>query len=82
MGNKKSRVELIRYFQRYKLKTKKRIAFLIWRNGHDLMLKKVHLTVEGYKTLEGLCKKIKKINRKLKIESDLDRDVKSVPSKV
>ena len=82
VGNKKSRVELIRYLQRYKLKTKKRIAFLIWRNGHDLMLKKVHLTVEGYKTLEGLCKKIKKINRKLKIESDLDRDVKSVPSKV
>merc|ERR1711935_1020456 len=54
VGNKKSRVDLIRYFQRYKLKTKKRIAFLTWRNAHDLMVKKVHLTVEGYKTLEGL----------------------------
>ncbi len=81
VGNKKSRVDLIRYFQRYKLKTKKRIAFLTWRNAHDLMVKKVHLTVEGYKTLEGLVKKIKKINKKLKIESDLVRDDKSVPSK-
>jgi hypothetical protein len=75
VGNRKSRMELIRYFQRYKLKTKKRIAFLTWRNAHDLMVKKVHLTMEGYKTLEGLVKKVKK----LKIESDLVRDDKSVP---
>ena len=45
------------------------------------MVKKVHLTMEGYKTLEGLVKKVKKINKKLKIESDLVRDDKSVPSK-
>jgi hypothetical protein len=78
IGNKKARVKLIQYFQRYKLKTKKRIAYLHWRNAHHLIVKKIHLTVEGYRIIEKIAGKLKNINQKLKIESDLTRNGKDV----
>jgi len=80
IGNKKARVKLIRYFQRYKLKTKKRISYLHWRNAHHLIIKKTHLTIEGYKVLEKIIGKLKNINQKLKIESDLTRNGKYTTS--
>lgn len=55
------------YFSRYKLKTKKLLAFRKWCLIHDMVLNKEHLTLEGLNKIDLLTKKINDYNYKLKI---------------
>ena len=54
------------YFSRYKLKTKKLLAFQKWCLIHDMVLNKEHLTLEGLNKIDLLTKKINDYNYKLK----------------
>ena len=46
------------YFSKYKLKTKKSLAFKRWCKIHDMVLNKQHLKLEGLNKIELLSKKI------------------------
>jgi len=46
------------YLSRYKLKTKKHLAFKKWSRVHDMVLSKEHLTIDGLKKIDFLSKKI------------------------
>nr|UCS09841.1 hypothetical protein [Percursaria percursa] len=80
LSNKKKLIPLIKYLEKYPLKTKKRIDFHMWSRIHRLGIKKVHLTEPGLKYITKLCyekkqvekRSRKKIKEKLKIQSDLD----------
>jgi hypothetical protein len=48
------------YFSRYKLKTKKLLAFQKWCKIHDMVLNKKHLTLEGLNKIDLLSKDINK----------------------
>lgn len=56
------KLKIIRnYFSRYKLKTKKLLAFKKWCKIHDMVLNKKHLTLEGLNKIDLLSKNINKI---------------------
>ena len=48
------------YFSRYKLKTKKLLAYHKWCKIHDMLLNKKHLTLEGLNKINLLSKDINK----------------------
>lgn len=57
------KLKLIRnYFSRYKLKTKKLLAFKKWCKIHDMVLNKKHLTLDGLNKISLLTKDINKFN--------------------
>nr|YP_008965378.1 GIYYIG [Rhynchosporium commune]AHC02364.1 GIYYIG [Rhynchosporium commune] len=59
-----TKLKVIRnYFSRYKLKTKKSLAFKKWCKIHDLVLNKKHLTLEGLNKIDLLSKDINKFIR-------------------
>jgi Proton-conducting membrane transporter/NADH-Ubiquinone oxidoreductase (complex I), chain 5 N-terminus/LAGLIDADG endonuclease len=55
------------YFSKYKLKTKKYLAYKKWSQIHDMVLNKKHLTLIGLSEINSLVKKINDYNYKLKI---------------
>jgi hypothetical protein len=62
------KLKIIRnYFSKYKLKTKKRLAFQKWCEIHDMVLNKNHLTFDGLNKIALLTKQINDYNYKLKI---------------
>ena len=57
-----TKLKVIRnYFSRYKLKTKKLLAFKKWCKIHDMVLNKKHLTLQGLNKIDLLSKDINKI---------------------
>lgn len=71
LSNKQLLTPLIKYLERFCLKTKKRTDFEMWSKIHKLSIKKVHLTKAGLIEITRLCN-WKKNFEKLKIQSDLD----------
>ena len=56
-----TKLKVIRnYFSRYKLKTRKSLAFKKWCKIHDMVLNKEHLTLEGLNKIDLLTKDINK----------------------
>jgi hypothetical protein len=56
-----TKLKVIRnYFARYKLKTRKSLAFFKWCKLHDMVLNKDHLTLEGLNKIDLLTKDINK----------------------
>jgi hypothetical protein len=56
-----TKLKVIRnYFSRYKLKTKKSLAFKKWCKIHDMVLNKEHLKLEGLNKIDLLTKDINK----------------------
>ena len=54
-----TKLKVIRnYFSRYRLKTKKSLAFKKWCKIHDMVLDKKHLTLEGLNKIDLLTKDI------------------------
>lgn len=63
-GVKRSRVKLVRYLQRYKLKTRKYILYLTWRNLHFFLLKNQFSDHQNSAVLTNLIRRIDIINKK------------------
>jgi len=63
-GAKRSRVKLIRYLQRYTLKTRKYILYLTWRNLHFFLIKNRSLDHQNSVILTNLIRRIDIINKK------------------
>jgi len=57
----KKRKDLIRYFNKYPLKTKKKIDYLRWRNLSKDFENKLHLSLEEIKVIKKKFLKIKKV---------------------
>jgi len=64
-SGQKVRRKLIQYLQGYKLKTRKRIAYLNWKNIHFFVQEKHHLSDQGSKTILSMIKRIQKINQRV-----------------
>lgn len=59
--NHKHQKKLIDYFNKFPLKTKKKINFLRFKNIWSDKLNKLHLTEDGFKILSKKIKKFKKV---------------------
>lgn len=55
LSNKKLLIYLVKYLQRFCLKTKKRMDFSIWSKIHKLSIKQAHLTEDGLIEINKLC---------------------------
>lgn len=63
-----TKLKIVRnYLSKYKLKTKKYLAYKKWCLIHDMVLNKNHLTLEGLEKIDFLTKKINDYNYKLNI---------------
>lgn len=71
LSNKQLLTPLIKYLQRFCLKTKKRRDFQVWSRIHKLSINKAHLTKAGLIEINQLCN-WKKTFENLNIQSDLD----------
>ena len=64
-SGQKVRRKLIQYLQRYRLKTRKRIAYLNWKDIHFFVHEKRHLSDQGTKTIINMVERIQKINKRV-----------------
>ena len=65
LSSAKSRKKLIQYLQRYKLKTRKRITYLGWKNIHFFIKDKKHLSDQGSITINKMINRMRQVNQQI-----------------